>query len=158
MSRERVVGIILYGDVKDEKNCWEKWISYAKSISIELNCKLTHFAIVCDGMDGELKTLSRSEKKLLRIINSDKRIDSISFSALKKGFTSILDDEICLILNSKNKYVYCEIPLEKYNEFLGKRILSELGSFIRCKKSEIFSRDMILSNIPHWKYCIANLK
>ena len=77
----------------------------------------------------------------MRIINSDKRIDSISFSALKKGFTSILDDEICLILNSKNKYVYCEIPLEKYNEFLGKRILSELGSFIRCKKSEIFSMD-----------------
>lgn len=141
MSSERVVGIVLYGEIKDTEDIWKNWISYAKSISIEQNCKLTHFAILCDCMDGKLKTLNRSEKKLLKIINSDERIDAISFSALKKGATSALDDEMCLILNSKYKYAYCEIPFEKYNETLGKRMLSELGSFIDCKNSEIFSMD-----------------
>ncbi len=30
MSRGRVAGIILYGDIKDEKNSWKKWISYVR--------------------------------------------------------------------------------------------------------------------------------
>ena len=144
MSRERVVGIVLYGGIKEEKNIWKNWISYAKTLSSELGCKLTHFGILCDSLDRKddaLKTLSRSEKRLLEIVDSDKRIDAISLYALKKGFTSVLDNEMYLILNSKYKYVYCEVSLDKYNESLGKRILGELESFIDCKNSEIFSME-----------------
>lgn len=141
MNRERVVGVVLYGDIVEKKNMWQNWILYAKSLSNELNYELTHFGILCDCMDSKLKTMNRSEKKLLKVIDDNARIDSISLYSLKKGFTSVLDSEICLILNSKFNYVSCEIPFEKYNESFGKRILSELGSFIECKNSEIFSMD-----------------
>lgn len=141
MGSERVVGIVLYGESKETKNIWKSWLLYAKTISDELNYKLTHISILCDSLDGKLKTLSRSEKRVLEAIENDESIGALSLYALKKGFRSVVDSEICLILNLKRKYAYCEISFDKYNEPLGKRILSDMGNFIECKNSEVFSME-----------------
>lgn len=138
MGSERVVGIVLYGEIEETKKIWKSWLLYAKSISSELNYKLTHISILCDSMDSKLKTLSRSEKRVLEVIDNDENIESLSLYALKKGFRSVVENEVCLILSSKYKYAYFEISFEKYNVSIGKRILGEMGNFIKEKIVKYF--------------------
>lgn len=148
MGSERVVGIVLYGEIKETKDLWKTWLLYAKSISGELDCKLTHISILCDSLKSNLKTLSRSGKRILEVIDNDENIQALSLYALKKGYRSVVENEVCLILSSKYKYAYCEISFEKYNQSIGKRILGEMGNFVRGKNSEIFSmeRDQVAFN------------
>ena len=77
MCSERVAGIVLYGEIKETENLWKSWLLYAKSISRELHYKLTHISILCDSMDSKLKTLSRSEKRILEVIDKDESIESL---------------------------------------------------------------------------------
>lgn len=141
MGSERVVGIVLYGEIKETKDLWKSWLLCAKSISSELDCKLTHISILCNSLNSKLKTLSRSEKRILEAIDNDESIEALSLYALKKGYRSVVGNEMCLILSLKYKYAYCEISYEKYNQSIGKRILGEMGNFVQCKNSEIFSME-----------------
>lgn len=143
MSGKRVVGIVMYGEIKENKDIWKDWLVYTKSICHALDCRLTHYGVESDSMkDGKVKTLSRSEKKLLEIINNNENIGWLSFYSLPKNYHTVIGDtEAFLALDAKRKYVYCEFSLEKYNESLGKRLLNEMGNFIICNKSEIFSME-----------------
>lgn len=33
MGSKSVVGIVMYGEVKEDKNVWKDWLAYAKSVS-----------------------------------------------------------------------------------------------------------------------------
>ncbi len=143
MSGKRVVGIVMYGEIKENKDIWKDWLIYTKSVSDALDYKLTHYGVECDSLKGDgVKTLSRSGKKLLEAINNYEKIEALSFYSLPKDYhTACGSRELYIDLNAIGKYVYCEFPLEKYNESLGKRMLNEMGNFIVCNKSEIFSME-----------------
>ena len=71
MSGKRVVGIVMYGEIKENKDIWKDWLIYTKSVSDALDYKLTHYGVECDSLKGDgVKTLSRSGKKLLEAINN----------------------------------------------------------------------------------------
>lgn len=143
MGSKSVVGIVMYGEAKEDKNVWKDWLAYAKSVSEMLDYKLTHFGIESDSWkDGNVKTLSRSGKRLLEIIHNYENIEHLSFYSLPKNYhTACGSNELYIDLNARRKYVYCEFPLEKYNESLGERLLNDMGNFIICNKSEIFTME-----------------
>lgn len=104
MNSNKVVGIVIYGKMKEIDNIWAKWFVYARSISNEMKSELTHISISCVSLNSKLKVLKRNEKKILKIIENGEYIESISFYALKNGFTSVVDNELCLLLTQE--YIY----------------------------------------------------
>lgn len=139
MDSGKVIGIVIYGKIKEIHNIWAKWFLYAGSVGSEMASELTHTAISCASRDSKLKTLSRYRDKLLNMIESGEPIEALSFYALKKGFASVADNGLCLILAPE--YVYCEMPLEKYDGKIGKQLLEGMGDFVVPLTYEIFSMD-----------------
>ena len=141
MGSKSVVGIVMYGEAKEDKNVWKDWLAYAKSVSEMLDYKLTHFGVESDSWkDGNVKTLSRSGKRLLEIIHNYENIEHLSFYSLPKNYhTASGSKELYLELYPRGKWVYCEFLLEKYNESLGKELINGMGDFVACHKREIFT-------------------
>lgn len=137
---DRRLGIIIYGKCRQLNDLWRKWLDEAKNLIIITGFVPTHIGISSISMkDGKIKTLSRSEKKIKKIISSGEDIKHMSIYSLKKGFHTALDSDVWVVLN-KN-YVYCEIPFEKYEEFLIKKIQEILLGFIELEGGEVFLMD-----------------
>lgn len=139
---KKVIGIIICGKIKTINDIWQKWLEESEYI-IKLSGQTpTHFGIVSKSFEvDKLRTFSRSGKKLKEVISSGELIECLSFYSLKKGFHTVLDSDITLLLHSKREYVYCEFPIERYDKNLAEEIQNKLIDFVDSGKGEVFSID-----------------
>ncbi|SEL29471.1 hypothetical protein [Paenibacillus sp. OK003] len=148
MEERLTTSIVLYGQIEPNNiNQWNDFYHISKEIITSLNFKPNYIGISGDSFQGgKLRTLVRTEKKLLKSFEKAEYLESLEIYALPENFTIAAFDYNAYIARSKQvdfDHILATFTSEAYKDLDQERLVDLLRRFIVFESGEIFQ----LSNL-----------
>ncbi|QKS55506.1 hypothetical protein HUB98_03705 [Paenibacillus barcinonensis] len=148
MGERLTTSIVLYGQIEpNDIKQWNDFYLFSKEIITSLNFKPNYIGISGDSFqDSKLRTLVRTEKKLLKSFEKEEYIEALEVYALPQDFTIAAFDYNVYIARSKQvefDHILATFTSEVFKDLDQERLVDLLKRFIVFKSGEIFQ----LSNL-----------
>ncbi len=138
MRNDIVTSILLYGEINQESQTWERWYESSKKIMSSLGYDSNYASIDSDSKkSGEVTKIDNIEKKILKSINSGDSINWISIYSLPEDFKSAAFDYNMVITRS-NTFVSLTINKDRYKSGDEDRLINILKEYIDFNEGEVF--------------------
>jgi hypothetical protein len=141
LSDETLISITLYGEIKENRKKWINWYEDAKKIVKSLGYEPNYFSVESSALKfGEVMELEKNEKKLLKAIEAEDKIEWIAVYSLPLDYSSASFDYDVLLART-NEYVTFITNISDFNKINEEFLVSSLKKYILCKEGEIYEMD-----------------
>lgn len=142
IMNKKNISITLYGSIEEADGAWLEWYSYCKLLTTQLGYEPNYIGVISKSFNsGKVVTISRMEKKLMKIIKDNEFIRSLSVYSLPKEFVQAAFDYHTLITRgcvNELHHITLTFPSERYNNLKIEPILNGLKNFINFSNGEIY--------------------
>lgn len=142
INNKLTVSITLYGKINKSSEDWRKWYNTSKIICKTLGHIANYFSITGENItNSKVKTIKRSENKLLEMLEGETNLRSLSLFVLPDKFTSVISD-FTITLSRGEGYVTMIMHKNKFLEIEPQEYVNLLKEHISMDYGEIYEMDI----------------
>ena len=137
--------ITLYGLIEENDTLWLEWYNYSKLLTSKLGYNPNYIGVRSESFkSGKVITVKRSESKLIKVLESGERPQSLDVYCLHDNFVQAVFDyytSFSRIRDFGKHNVTITMPQEKFYEINTDEIINELKKYIKFSHGEIYELD-----------------